>query len=112
MAEEPLGIDGFHHRINSLALERPPNNRSVPDSEFCEPITRQDLPVRDIECVHDGDDVVVARALALDIFEELVRHKVMHVSAKVRRVQSDRALHVMEEEHDGPSFRIFLVQGV
>lgn len=50
-----------------LALEGPPNNSPISDCELGQPISRQNTPLGNIECVHDGYDVVAPCACTLDV---------------------------------------------
>lgn len=50
-----------------LALEWSPHDRAVPYGELGQSIAGKDASFGDIKGVHDGDDVVVASAGALDV---------------------------------------------
>lgn len=84
---------------NHFALERSPDNGTVADGELCETASGKNKPLRDIECVHDGNDVVVAGASALDILDQLGGDQVVHVPPKVRGVERHATLQVVKEEH-------------
>jgi hypothetical protein len=101
LREEAVRVDAVDDGVDCLALEGSPDDSTVADSKLGEPVARQDLTSRDVEGVHDGYDVVVAGARALDVLEQLRRHQLVHVAPKVRRVQRHAPLQVVEEEHGG-----------
>lgn len=101
LGEEALWIDGVDDGINRLSFEWPPYDCAISNSKLCETIARQDPAFGNVEGVHDGDDVVAAGAGTFDIFQQLASHQIVHVTAKVGRVQGDPPLHVVEEEHVG-----------
>jgi hypothetical protein len=101
LRKEALRVDGVHDSVDGLALERSPDDGAVADGKLCQAIAGQDFAFGDVKGIHDGDDVVAASAGALDILEQLAGDQVVHVAPEIRRMQSDSALHVFEEEHDG-----------
>lgn len=52
-----------------LALERPPHNRAISHCELRKPVARKDPALGYVEGVHDGNDVVAARAGAFYILQ-------------------------------------------
>ena len=79
----------------SLILEWTPDNRSVSNSELGEPAARDNATFRNIECVHNRDNVVLSGTGSLHIAEELRSDQLVHVLAEVRRVQGDLTLKVV-----------------
>lgn len=100
LGEEALWVDGVDNSVHRLPLEWPPNDSTVSNGKLGQASPGKNAPLGNIECVHDGDDVVAPGAGSLDVLEQLARHKLVHVAAKVRWVQGDPALHVVEEKHD------------
>ena len=78
-----------------FALERPPDDGAVAHGELGEATPGENAALGNIERIHDGDDVVVARACPLDIFDQLCRDELVHVPPKVGRVQRDAPLEVV-----------------
>lgn len=123
LGKEALGVNGVDDGINlnqldhrnifsmgrlspyRLALERAPYDGSVSDGKLGQAVAGEDAPFRNVKRVHDGDDVVAAGTGSLDVLEQLAGDQVVHVAPKVRRVQGDPALHIVEEEHDGQALK-------
>ncbi len=84
-----------------FALERPPHHGAVAHGKFGEAAPGKNAALGDIKRIHDGDNVVVARAGSLDVLDQLRRDELVHVPPKVRRVQRDAPLEVVEKEHGG-----------
>lgn len=82
-----------------FAFKGSPDHGPVAHGKLGQTTSRQDAPLGDVECVHDGDDVVVASACSLDVLDQFCCHQLVHIAPKVRRVQRDAPLEVMEEEH-------------
>lgn len=82
-----------------FALEGTPDHGAVADDELGQAASGENLALRNVEGVHDGDDVVAALAGSLNISQQLRGDQVVHVLPKVGRVQGDPALEVVEEEH-------------
>ena len=82
-----------------FALEGPPDDGPVAHRELCKTTSRKNKPLRDIECIHNGDNVVVAGAGALDVLDQLGGDQVVHVPPKVRGMERHTTLQVVEEEH-------------
>lgn len=84
-----------------LALERPPHHGAVSDGELCEARAGEHAALRNVKGVHDDDDVIVSGTGTLHVADQLAGDELLHVAAKVRRVQGDPALHIVEEKHNG-----------
>lgn len=84
-------VDSSYH----FALEGPPDDGSVADRELGQTAPGKNAPFGHVEGVHDGDDVVVSRAGALNILDQLCRDELVHVSPKVRGMQRDTPLEVV-----------------
>lgn len=82
-----------------LALKWPPNDRTISDRKLCQSIPGEDASFRDIESVHDGNDIITTGTGALYIFQELAGDEVVHIAAKVGRMQGNPTLHVVKKEH-------------
>jgi len=83
----------------SLALERSPNHSLVSNCELGQPATWKDLPFGDVKGVEDGDDVVSTSAGSLNVLHQLPSDQLVHVAAKVGRVQGHLSLKIVKEEH-------------
>lgn len=44
---------------------------------------------------------MVSGAGSFDVLEQFAGDQVVHVTAEIGRVQSDRTVHILEEKHDG-----------
>ena len=84
-----------------LAFERPPDDGAIPYGELGEATPRKNAALGYIECIHDGNDVIVASACSLDILDQFCCDELVHVSPKVRGMQRDAPLEVVKEEHFG-----------
>lgn len=101
LGKEALGVDRVDDSIHSLSLERSPHDGAVADGELGETVARKNATLRDVKRIHDGNDIIAASAGTLNILQQLASDQVVHVAAKVRGMQSNSALHVVEEKHDG-----------
>ena len=66
-----------------FALEWPPDHSAVAHCELGETAPGENAALGDVECVHNGNNVVVARACALDILDQLGCDKLVHVSPEI-----------------------------
>ena len=71
------------------------------DGKLGKAATGKNATLGNVSCVHDGDDIVAARASSLNILQQLASYELVHVLAEVGGVQGDTALEVVEEKHDG-----------
>jgi hypothetical protein len=95
-----------------LALERPPDYGAIPHSELGEATPGKNAALGYIEGIHDGNDVIITGACSLDILDQFRCDKLVHVSPKVRGMQRDAPLEVVEEEHFGGSYGWRKVKGL
>jgi hypothetical protein len=66
-----------------FALEWPPHHGAVTDGELGEAAPRENAALGDVKCVHDGNDVIVTRACALDILDQLGCDELVHVPPEI-----------------------------
>lgn len=82
-----------------LALKRPPDHGAIAHGKLGEATPREDATLGYIECIHNGNNVVIASACPLDVLDQFCCDELMHVSPKVRGMQRDAPLEVVKEEH-------------
>ena len=88
---------------HSLALEWPPNHSPISNGELRQATSRENATLRDVEGVHDGDDVISTCASAFHVLQQLPGNQLVHIPAKVGWVQGDLPFEIIEEEHLGGS---------
>ncbi len=67
LGKEALRVDRVNDGVDSLALERSPDDGAVTDGKLGQAVTGQDFALGDVKGVHDGDDVIAAGAGTLDV---------------------------------------------
>src|SRR4051812_13606400 len=68
---------------HSFTLERSPNHSPVPNCELSQTTAWKNAAFRDIEGIHDCDNIIATCACALYILQQLSCHQFVHVPTKV-----------------------------
>lgn len=102
--EEAMLVNGHDYGVNCFALERPPDHSSVSNCKLGQATARKNTTLRDIKSIHDGYDIVTSGTSTFNVLKEFAGDQVVHVLAKVRRVEGYPALEVIKEEHGGRQY--------
>ena len=97
-------ISAREHSVNlsisdRLALERPHHHRSIVDRKLSHTTSRHDSALGNVMSIHHADDVVLAVACSLDVFQKLVGEILLDARTEEGRMERYHTLEFVEKEH-------------